>query len=101
MNPDLQEVINDIESGHFGDPNIFQPLINTLTIGKDYYLVSIDFASYLESQALVDGAFKNKDAWAKSSILCTASMGKFSSDRAIKEYAEQIWNAEPESVPRN
>jgi starch phosphorylase len=101
MNPDLQAVINDIESGHFGDPNIFQPLINTLTFGKDFYLVSIDFASYLESQALVDEAFKNKEAWAKSSILCSSSMGKFSSDRAIKEYAEQIWNVEPEPVPRN
>ncbi|RUS18220.1 alpha 1,4-glucan phosphorylase [Endogone sp. FLAS-F59071] len=101
MNPDLQFVITSIESGQFGDASIFQPLLNTLTIGKDYYLISVDFASYLESQDLVDEAFKDKVSWAKKSILCTARMGKFSSDRAIKEYAEQIWNTEPCPPPRD
>ncbi|OZJ04525.1 hypothetical protein BZG36_03986 [Bifiguratus adelaidae] len=101
MNPDLETVIQTIESGTFGDAQIFQPLINTITIGKDYYLISVDFASYLESQDLVDAAYRDKESWAKKSILCTAYMGKFSSDRAIKEYAEQIWSVEPVTVPRN
>ncbi|KAF0483239.1 glycosyl transferase [Gigaspora margarita] len=95
IDPALQEVINDIESGHFGDSRIFSPLINTLTIGKDYYLISDDFGSYLSAQNLVDEAYKNQDDWTRKSILCTARMGKFSSDRAIKEYANRIWNAKP------
>ncbi|RIB20585.1 Glycosyltransferase Family 35 protein [Gigaspora rosea] len=95
IDPALQEVINDIESGHFGDSRIFSPLINTLTIGKDYYLISDDFGSYLSAQNLVDEAYKNQDDWTRKSILCTARMGKFSSDRAIIEYANRIWNAKP------
>ncbi|CAM0134992.1 unnamed protein product [Umbelopsis sp. WA50703] len=100
MNPELQAVIHLIENGTFGDSHIFQPLINTITIGKDYYLISVDFSSYLESQELVDEAFKDKKSWAQKSILCTARMGKFSSDRAIKEYAEDIWNVDPVPVPK-
>jgi starch phosphorylase len=98
MNPELQAVIHLIENGTFGESHIFQPLINTITVGKDYYLISVDFASYLESQELVDEAFKDKKAWAQKSILCTARMGKFSSDRAIKEYAEDIWNIDVSAV---
>ncbi|CAG8639974.1 16883_t:CDS:10, partial [Acaulospora morrowiae] len=99
MDPTLQKVINDIESGQFGDPRIFSPLINTLTIGKDYYLISDDFDSYLRAQEMVDEAYKDQEEWTIKSIYCTARMGKFSSDRAIKEYAESIWNTEP--VPIN
>ncbi|CAG8675633.1 8755_t:CDS:10 [Funneliformis caledonium] len=95
MDPALQAVVNDIESGHFGDSRIFAPLINTLTHGKDYYLISDDFESYLNAQILVDEAYKDQEGWSKKSILCAANMGKFSSDRAIKEYANQIWNIEP------
>ncbi|CAI2192998.1 4705_t:CDS:10, partial [Funneliformis geosporum] len=98
MDPALQAIVNDIESGHFGDSRIFAPLINTLTHGKDYYLISDDFESYLNAQNLVDEAYKDQEGWSKKSILCAANMGKFSSDRAIKEYAEQIWNVEPVTV---
>ncbi|CAG8551097.1 9704_t:CDS:10, partial [Cetraspora pellucida] len=65
MDPELQEVIKDIESGHYGDPRIFTPLMNTLTIGKDYYLISDDFGSYLSAQNLVDEAYKDRDDWIK------------------------------------
>ncbi|CAG8715112.1 10769_t:CDS:10, partial [Funneliformis mosseae] len=95
MDPALQAVVNDIESGHFGDSRIFAPLINTLTHGKDYYLISDDFESYLNAQILVDEAYKDQEGWSKKSILCAANMGKFSSDRAIKEYANQIWKIDP------
>ncbi|CAG8465711.1 6113_t:CDS:10 [Scutellospora calospora] len=95
MDPALQEVINDIESGHYGDSRIFAPLISTLTAGKDYYLISDDFGSYLSAQGLADEAYKNQDDWTRKSIICSARMGKFSSDRAIQEYAERIWNAKP------
>src|ERR1043166_3696755 len=79
MDPALQAVINDIESSHFGDSRIFAPLINTLTHGKDYYLISDDFQSYLDAQKLVDEAYLDKEGWARKSILCSANMGKFSS----------------------
>ncbi|RIA96884.1 Glycosyltransferase Family 35 protein [Glomus cerebriforme] len=101
IDPSLQAVINDIESGHFGDSRIFAPLINTITHGKDYYLISDDFQSYLDAQKLVDEAYKDKEEWTKKSILCSANMGKFSSDRAIQEYAEQIWNIDPVPAKRS
>ncbi|CAG8452694.1 26614_t:CDS:10 [Dentiscutata erythropus] len=63
IDPALQEVINDIEAGHYGDPHIFSPLIHTITIGKDYYLLSDDFGSYLSAQNLVDEAYKDQEDW--------------------------------------
>ncbi|CAG8550019.1 2206_t:CDS:10 [Paraglomus occultum] len=98
MDPHLDAVIKDIESGSFGEARIFAPLINTLTFGKDYYLISDDFGSYLDAQKLVDEAYKKEKDWVKKSILCTANMGQFSSDRAIKEYAESIWGIIPVKV---
>jgi len=79
MDPSLQEVVRCIESSQFGDSRIFAPLINTLTHGKDYYLISDDFESYLNAQNLVDESYKDQEEWIKKSILCTANMGKFSS----------------------
>ncbi|KAG4094026.1 glycosyl transferase [Neocallimastix lanati (nom. inval.)] len=95
MDPDLRNVLDAIEKGTFGDPKIFEPLVATLTVGGDYYLISKDFASYIEAQADADEAYKDKVGWAKKSILCTAGMSKFSSDRSINEYAEKIWKIKP------
>lgn len=95
MDPSLQIVIDSIQSGEFGDPSIFGPLINTLTYGGDYYLISADFQSYLEMHSVVDKTFQDKASWAKKSIMCTAGMGFFSSDRAVKEYADRIWKLKP------
>lgn len=91
----LQTVIESIQAGDYGDPASFNPLIDTLTYGGDYYLISEDFDSYLKCQDEVDADFKNKRLWAKKSILCTAGMGFFSSDRAIREYADKIWKIDP------
>jgi len=99
MDPDLRNVLDAIEKGTFGDPKIFEPLVATLTVGGDYYLISKDFASYIEAQADADEAYKDKVGWAKKSILCTAGMSKFSSDRSINEYAEKIWKIKPCTVP--
>ncbi|KAG0224960.1 Non-essential glycogen phosphorylase [Actinomortierella wolfii] len=101
MDPALQGVLAAIEKGTFEDPKIFQPLINTLTIGKDYYLISADFASYLRANQVVDAAYKDQDEWVKKSIRCTANMGKFSSDRSVKEYADNIWHIKPFKVADN
>jgi len=92
--PALAVVCKVIAEGRFGDGHIYEPFINTIRTG-DYYLVSDDFDSYLEAQRLVDVAYQDKVAWVKKSITTTAKMGKFSSDRAIMNYAEEYWNIEP------
>ncbi|SGY79236.1 BQ5605_C008g05082 [Microbotryum silenes-dioicae] len=95
---ELLEVINAIRSGMFGDAGVFEPLISTLFEGKDFYLVSDDFTSYLEAQRMVDESYVDRPAWVKKTILATSRMGKFSSDRAVLQYADEIWNVEPVKV---
>lgn len=87
LDPKLQEVVECIESGTFGDAAVYDGLVSSLKDGNDYYLVSNDFASYLGAQDLVDESFKDKDEWATKSIHSVAAMGFFSSDRCINEYA--------------
>jgi starch phosphorylase len=99
MDPKLELVLQAIRGGRFGDYQTFAPLFETLTNGGDYYLISADFASYLEAQARVDAAFKDHRRWAQMSVTAAARMGKFSSDRSIREYAEQIWHTKPCIVP--
>ncbi|KAI8805271.1 glycosyl transferase [Cladochytrium replicatum] len=98
MGAELRSVVESIQHGSYGDAYVFEPLLATLTTGHDYYLVNKDFVPYLETQKLVDIAFKEKASWAKKSINAAASMGKFSADRSIQEYAERIWKASPSSV---
>lgn len=99
LDPKLETVLEAIKSGHFGDYQSMAPLFDTLTVGGDHYLISPDFSSYLEAQNRVDEAFKDKKRWAIMSIKAAARMGKFSSDRSIKEYAENIWKINPCIVP--
>jgi len=89
------EVINLIEQGTFGNFPEQHILLNSLKNGNDYYLLSVDFASYLEANERIDTAFKDKKKWNKMSILSTAGMGKFSSDRSIRDYANNIWKLKP------
>jgi starch phosphorylase len=95
-NKELKEAIDLIQSGIFskGDTNLFKPLIDSL-VGQDPYLVLQDFQSYVDCQQKVSEAYRNKDHWTKMSILNVARMGKFSSDRSIKEYCEKIWHVKP------
>jgi len=96
LNKDLKEVVDWIQTGVFGDPAIFSPVLDTITTpGGDYYLISQDFGAYLDTQRKVDTAFLDPMAWAKMSVKCTARMAKFSSDRAVREYASMIWDATP------
>ncbi|KAI5842851.1 glycosyl transferase [Tricharina praecox] len=95
MDPKLRRVCDEIESGAFGHPDTYGGLISSLTDGGDYYLVSDDFSSYIATQDLVDEAYKDKDGWATKCINSVASMGFFSADRCINEYADTIWNIEP------
>ncbi|KAF8601979.1 glycosyltransferase family 35 protein [Ceratobasidium sp. AG-I] len=96
--PALASVLDEVTAGRFGDGDIYEPLLNTVR-QSDYYLITEDFDSYIACQNIVDEAFKDKASWAKKSITTVANMGKFSSDRAILDYAESYWNVEPLKCP--
>jgi len=90
----LNTVINLITSGKFGDYSIYRDIIEDIRAGNDYYLISHEFESYLNAQAEVDRQWKNKEEWISKCIYTTSSMGKFSSDRSIEQYAQKIWKLE-------
>jgi len=93
-NTQLKEVIDRIAAGDFsrGDRNLFQPLVDHLLCRDDYLLLA-DYQAYVDCQDKVDAAFRDKKKWTEMSILNVARMGKFSSDRSIREYCENIWHA--------
>jgi glycogen phosphorylase len=92
--PSLARALDAIASGAFspGDPDRFAPLIQALS-DTDDYMVTADFESYFDTQRRVDALRRQKAAWAKSCIMNIAGMGWFSSDRAIRGYAEAVWQA--------
>jgi len=94
--PELREAVDQIASGSFsgGDRNLFKPIVDSLLYG-DPYLLFADYHSYVESQEQVSLAYKDQAKWTRMSILNVARMGKFSSDRSIKEYCGEIWKAHP------
>lgn len=96
-NPSLKRCLDMIVSGYFsnGDREIFKPIIGSLLYEGDKYLLTLDYDSYIDCQRTVAKAFKNRKSWTEMSIINSACMGKFSSDRTIKEYAEEIWQVEP------
>jgi len=91
----FRAVLDAVSSGRFGWADYFRPLVETVTGGRDHYLVANDFESYLEAQARVDAAYADEETWTRMSILSTAGCAKFSSDRTISEYAEDIWGVTP------
>lgn len=96
---ELKAVLGLISSGQFshGDTEVFRPLVENLT-NADPFLVIADYAAYVECQDRVAAAWQDPDAWSRMSILNTARSGKFSSDRAIAEYCDDIWNVGPVTV---
>jgi len=99
--PRFVKVLQSIKDGDFGWEDYFLPLVESVMgdVGGDFYLLANDFPLYLEAQAKVDVCYADKARWARMSILNTASTGKFSSDRTIREYAEDIWEIGPCPVP--
>ena len=95
----LREAIDQIASGYFlpDKPDLFQPLVNSL-LGCDPFMLLADFASYVECQDRVGAAYQDAEDWTRKSILNTARIGYFSSDRAVREYCELIWRVRPESI---
>ncbi len=79
-------------------PERFSNKTNGVTPRRDPFLVLADYTSYVDCQDQVSAAWQDRDSWTKMSILNTARSGKFSSDRAIAEYCDEIWNVRPLSV---
>jgi glycogen phosphorylase len=92
--PLLREVLDELGSGVFSpdDPGRYRGLVDVLT-HHDYFMVCADFDAYWNAQLQVDKMWRDKQRWWRSSIMNTARMGWFSSDRTIAEYAQEIWNA--------
>ncbi len=90
---ELRRAIDLIASGAFsgGDGDVFRPLVDHLLEHDDYLLLA-DYRSYVDCQAVVDATWRDTERWTRMSIRNVARAGKFSSDRAIREYAEEIWN---------
>jgi len=91
--PDIAAVIEAIADGSFsgGDRELFRPLVESLMDRHDPYLVMLDFESYIECQKMVGKTFHDRESWTKMAILNVARMGKFSTDRTIRQYAKDIW----------
>jgi starch phosphorylase len=90
---ELRAVLDLVADGRFsrGDRDLFRPLVDNL-IGSDPFLVLADFRAYVGAQEQVAVAWADQERWTRMSIANTAHAGKFSSDRAIREYADRIWN---------
>jgi len=92
-NPEVREIIDAIRNGAFsyGNTELFHPLVDDLLNENDPYLLLLDLEAYLQCQRTVGAVYADEDVWTRRSILNVARMGKFSSDRTIREYAEEIW----------
>ena len=98
-NLELREVLDLIQAGYFscGDTELFRPLVNSLLYGDPYRLLA-DYQAYVDCQAQVGQAYRNPEHWTRMSILNVARMGKFSSDRTIREYCADIWRVQPVKI---
>ena len=97
----LKRVIDMIADDFFSkkEPGIFKSIIDSL-LGTDYYFLLADYQSYVDEQDKVSKLYLNTEKWTKKAIKNVAGVGKFSSDRSIREYAEKIWNVHPIRIPQ-
>lgn len=95
-NPALKQVLDMIADGYFSveEPTRYRNLVDSL-LHHDQYLLLADYASYIETQDKVSALYQNQDEWLRMAILNVANMAKFSSDRAIADYAKNIWHVTP------
>jgi starch phosphorylase len=95
-NAELKAVMDRLTSGFFshGDKELFKPMTDSF-MHHDPYMLFADYQSYIDCQERASKVFQDRDAWTRMAILNAVRMGKFSSDRTIKEYCEQIWNVKP------
>ncbi len=94
--PELSAALNSIARGDYSpeEPDRYRPLVDALRY-HDPFFVLADYRAYVDAQGRVADCFRDKDHWTRCSILNTARLGGFSSDRAVREYADQIWNTKP------
>jgi starch phosphorylase len=94
---DLREVMEVLQSGQFNlsEPGIFDPVIDSILSPQDPWMTAADFASLVSAQRQVANCYQDRDHWTRMSILNTAASGRFSSDRTIGEYNDEIWHLEP------
>jgi len=99
---DLQRVINLLECGHFNqfEPGIFDAIIGSMKSPHDPWVTIADFRSFVDTQKRVEAAYQDKDRWTKMSIINCANSGKFSTDRTISEYNNELWKLTPVSVAK-
>lgn len=88
---ELKEIFSEIERGLLGDPNDFKPLLDSIRNRNDHYLVGTDFIAYKEAQERADKIYADKAKWSSMSIRAALRMAKFSADRTVQEYADNIW----------
>ena len=95
-NPELRAAIDLISDGFFsrGDRELFRPLVESLLTRDDYMLLA-DYQAYVDCQQRVSDAYRSQDDWTRMSILNSARVGRFSSDRSISEYCRDIWHVSP------
>jgi len=95
--PETRAALDLVFSDHFSrhEPGVFAPLRDTLLAHGDYYMHLADLTSYCQAQDRLGALYADPEAWARKAVLNVASSGKFSSDRAIGEYASEIWKVEP------
>jgi len=98
--PELREAVDALVSGEFtrGDRGLLRPLVHGL-LTNDPFFVLADYRAYVDAQGEVEAAWRDPERWTRASILNTARMGRFSSDRSIRDYAREIWRAVPAPVP--
>jgi starch phosphorylase len=94
---ELKKALDMIATGFFspGEPDLFRPIVDSLLSHGDYYMVLADYESYVHAQFQVSRAYEDQARRTRMSILNTAGMGRFSSDRSIREYARDIWKVTP------
>ena len=99
-NKELKKVLDMIRNGYFNDSdkNLFEPIYNSLINDGDNYLLLADYEDYVKTQEEVAEKFKDQKEWTREAIINAARMGFFSSDRTIREYADDIWNVKPVEI---
>ncbi len=94
---DFARVMQLLESGHFNrfEPNIFDPVIQSIREPADPWMTAADFRSFVDAQAAASSTYQDSEHWTRMSILNTASSGRFSTDRTMRDYNEDIWKLDP------
>ncbi|OQY29287.1 MAG: glycogen phosphorylase [Candidatus Cloacimonetes bacterium 4572_55] len=98
---ELRQILDMISQGYFSPTktDLFQPIVDSLLKEGDQYMLLADYADYVACQNRAADTYQDPDKWTRMSILNVSAMGKFSSDRTIREYARDIWNVHPLAVP--